>query len=266
MPANVAVRLFLAGSPKFSLVLTPGIAMRLDGFRPEFLNFHRGIRVGHLEPHQRITQILKHSLQDRYQEDFVIDRWGRGVYWQWICFLPRANRTAKPLSNHVNFGCSKFFIKIDRQEKLFKSGLQVERGLGKASGKRSTYQLQHDWDWHRLIRELRRQSMLYRQLRRLVTKDGFQLYCGTREAGTCYSGLNFPSAAELRSALINHPDQDWVVFQLYYPMTPDEVRDSTGSDLVEAILAVMQEVAPVMNRCMQTRLTAGPEKAERASQ
>ena len=70
--------------------------MRLDGFRPEYLDFQRGIRVGHLEPHQRITQILKHTLQDRYQEDFVIDRWGRGVYWQWICFLPKANRIAKP--------------------------------------------------------------------------------------------------------------------------------------------------------------------------
>ena len=58
------------------------MATRLDGFRPEFLDFQKGIRVGHLEPHQRITQILKLSLQTLYREDFVIDRWGRGVYWQ----------------------------------------------------------------------------------------------------------------------------------------------------------------------------------------
>ena len=34
----------------------------------------------------------------------VTDRWGRGVYWQWICWLPRANRQAKPVSHDVNFG------------------------------------------------------------------------------------------------------------------------------------------------------------------
>ncbi len=41
---------------------------------------------------------------------------------------------------------------------------------------------------------------------------------------------------------------------MYYPMTPDEVKGSTGSDLIEAILAVLQEVAPVMNLCMQVPL------------
>ena len=59
----------------------------------------------------------------------------------------------------------------------------------------------------------------------------------------------------MRRALTEYPDQEWVVFQLYYPMTPHEIRDSTGSDLIEAILAVLQEVAPVMNLCMQVPLT-----------
>ena len=155
--------------------------MRLDGFRPEYLDFQRGIRVGHLEPHQRITQILKHTLQDRYQEDFVIDRWGRGVYWQWICFLPKANRIAKPLSGSHNFSCSKFFIKVDRNDSIFKSGLHVERGLGNRSKDGPAFQLQEDWDWHRLIKGLRgNQSRLYRALRRLSWRT---IFTSTRAPG-----------------------------------------------------------------------------------
>ena len=211
--------------------------------------------MGHLEPHQRITQILKHTLQDRYQEDFVIDRWGRGVYWQWICFLPKANRIAKPLSGSHNFSCSKFFIKVDRNDSIFKSGLHVERGLGNNSKDRPAFQLQEDWDWHRLIKGLRgNRSRLYRALRRLVLEDHFHIHAGTREKYTRYSHLNFPSAAELRRTLTEYSDQEWVVFQLYYPMAPDEVKGSTGSDLVEAILAILQEVVPVMNLCMQVPL------------
>ena len=176
--------------------------MRLDGFQPEFLDFQKGIRVGHLEPHQRITQILKHTLQDRYQEDFVIDRYGRGVYWQWICFLPRANRVAKPLSGAHNFSCSKFFIQVDRNEAIFKSGLHVERGLGKSGKDRTAYQLQKDWDWHRLIKGLRSdRSKLYRALRQLVLEDHFHIRAGTREKDTRYSHLNFPRATELRRVL-----------------------------------------------------------------
>jgi hypothetical protein len=229
--------------------------MRLDGFRPEFLDFQRGIRVGHLEPHQRITQILKQTLQDRYQEDFVIDRYGRGVYWQWICFLPKANRIAKPLSGAHNFSCSKFFIQVDRNEAVFKSGLHVERGLGKSGERGPAYQLQKDWDWHRLIKGLSSdRSRLYRAVRRLVLEDHFEIRAGTRKKDTRYTHLNFPRAVELRRALTGYSDQEWVVFQLYYPMTPDEITGSTGSDLMEAILAVLQEVAPVMNLCMQVPL------------
>ena len=230
------------------------MATRIDGFRPEFLDFKRGIRVGHLEPHQRITQILKLSLQALYGEDFVIDRWGRGVYWQWICFLPRANRTAKPLSSDVNFGCSKFFIKIDRAEGLFQTGLHVERGRLKPSGEHLSYQLQEDWDWHRLIQAIHGKSALYRRIRRLVREDGFQIYCGTRETGTHFEKAHFPSADALRNALLGYADPDWVVFQLYYPMTAREIQRSSGPDLVESILAIMQEVVPVMNECMQIHL------------
>ena len=99
-----------------------------EAFRPEWIDFDHGIRVGNLEPHERITQILKFQLEQRHQTRFITDRWGRGVYWQWICWLPRANREVKPVSHAVNFGCAKFFISADSEGRVFKSGLQIERG------------------------------------------------------------------------------------------------------------------------------------------
>ena len=155
----------------------------------------------------------------------------------------------------MNFGCSKFFIKMDRIEGLFKAGLHIERGRIEASGERSGYQLQEDWDWHRLIHAIHSNSPFYGQLRRLIQEDGFQIYCGTRETGTHFDDSHFPSAETLKSALLGYADRDWVVFQLYYPMTPKEVQSSDGSDLVESILAIMKEVAPLMNECMQISLS-----------
>ena len=63
-------------------------------FKPEYLDFKRGIRVGNLEDNQRITRILKLAIEEEFQEPFVTERFGRGVYWQWIGFLVRANRSA----------------------------------------------------------------------------------------------------------------------------------------------------------------------------
>lgn len=229
-------------------------AVRLDGFRAEFLDFQRGIRVGRLEPHQRITQILKRSLESRYQQPFVTDRWGRGVYWQWICFLPKANRSIKPVSSHVNFGCSKFFIMIDREEEVFQSGMQVERGFVRAPRGYKSCQLREDWDWQRLIRSLKGKSTLYEGVRRLVMQEGFCVHSGAWETASQYSRSNFPSRNRLLQALKKVPDREWSGFQVYYPMTASEVRHSTGRDLVEAMLAVFEEVRPLMNQCMQIDL------------
>ena len=229
-------------------------ALPPDGFRAEFLDFQRGIRVGRLEPHQRITQILKRSLESRYQQPFVTDRWGRGVYWQWICFLPRANRSAKPISSHVNFGCSKFFIMIDRDEEVFQSGMQVERGFVRAPRGYKSCQLEEDWDWQRLIRSLRGKSVLYQELRRLVMQEGFWVHAGGWEVAHHYSRSNFPPRIRLLRALREVPDREWSGFQVYYPMKETEVKRSTGPDLVEAMLAVFEEVKPLMNRCMQMEL------------
>jgi hypothetical protein len=62
---------------------------------------YRGIRVGHLEDNERITRLLKIALEHKHQQSFVTERYGRGMYWQRIGFLSRANRAAK--STGVDF-------------------------------------------------------------------------------------------------------------------------------------------------------------------
>ena len=228
------------------------------GFRPEFLDFRRGIRVGNLEENERITRILKLALEARYQQGFVTERWGRGVFWQWIAFLPRANREAKPLSSHVSFGCSKFFISVETDEKVFKCGLQIERGYVKAPRSYRECQLRSDWDWHRLMKGLRPASPVERELRRLIGPEGFSLYAGSWETEmVLFSQEDFPSVHKIRRLLEAAPKNHWAGFQLFYPMTEEEVRNATGVDLVESMLAVFREVTPLMNLTMQIKLAEG---------
>jgi hypothetical protein len=67
-------------------------------FRSAYLDFERGIRVGHLAVDARLTQIIKSRLTARYGVRMLCDRWGRGMYWQWLCWVPEPNKRAKPLS------------------------------------------------------------------------------------------------------------------------------------------------------------------------
>jgi hypothetical protein len=224
------------------------------GFRPEFLDFRRGIRVGNLEDHERITRILKLAVESRFGEPFVTERWGRGVYWQWIGYLPRANRAAKPISSQVSFGCSKFFLMVDTEERLFKCGMQVERGYMKAAREYRSCQLASDWDWHRLIGALRPRSPMERELERLVLHEGFLLQAGTWDEPTRFSLDNFPAMTMLRRSLEAAPKNHWAGFQIFYPMREDEVRGASGADLVDSMLAVFSEVTPAMNLCMQVQL------------
>ena len=241
----------MAGKSQISAPI-PKVAV---GFRPEFLDFRRGIHVGNLEDHERITRILKLELESRYAQPFVTERWGRGVYWQWIGYLPRANREAKPLSSHVSFGCSKFFISVDTEEKLFKCGLQIERGYAKAPRDYPDCRLRSDWDWHRLVASLKPKGAMERELRRLICREGFLLRVGSWEQEPeVFSKQNFPDMRKLRKTLNDAPGNHWAGFQLYYPMTESETRSTTGLDLVESMLAVFGEVTPAMNLCMQLRL------------
>ena len=161
-----------------------GFSPQHTRFRPEFLDFRRGIRVGNLNDDERITRILKVALEARYAQPFVTERWGRGVYWQWIGYLAKANRTAKPLSSKVSFGCAKFFLMVDTDDQRFKCGLQVERGFLKAPPGQDRFELRGDWDWHRLLKALKPKGAMERELKRLVA-------CG--RASGCRPAVGVPS-------------------------------------------------------------------------
>ncbi len=225
------------------------------GFRPEYLDFKRGIRVGNLEDNERITRILKLALEERYAQPFVTERWGRGVFWRWIGYLPKANKTCKPVSSKVSFGCSKFFLEVDTEEGLFKCGLQVERGYVRAPREARDCQLQSDWDWHRLLKSLKPGSLMERHLKRLLVREGFRLFAGAwSEESEEFSKASFPEMRLLRRVLDNAPKNTWAGFQLYYAMNEQDVRSSTGVDLIESMLAIFEEVTPAMNLCMEIEL------------
>jgi hypothetical protein len=238
----------LSGAGKVSPGLPTG-----EAFRPEWIDFERGIRVGNLEPHERITQILKYRLEQLYGGPFVTDRWGRGVYWQWICWLPRANREAKPLSSAYNFGCAKLFIGLDREKRVFQFGLQVERGyLASSSYEGNT--LRKDWDWHRLVAGLRTASPLAAELKRLIRREGFVAELGDFEDNEVFDAKSYRGPEGLASAARRAPRNRWAGFQLYYPMPERELRASSGLELTGAVFAGFQEVVPAMNLCMQVPL------------
>jgi hypothetical protein len=224
-------------------------------FRPEFLDFERGIRVGNLEDNERITRLLKIALEHRFRQPFVTERWGRGVYWQWIGYLPRANRAAKPVSSNVSFGCAKYFLMVDTADKLFECGLQVERGYLRAPPEYRNCQLAPDWDWHRLLHSLKRRGPMQQELDRLVMDEGFVVHGGSWDAeAALFNRSKPPDIGKLRKALRNAAGDHWAGFQVFYPMRRREVQSCTGVDLVESILAVFDEVTPAMNLCMQIEL------------
>jgi len=224
-----------------------------EAFRPEWIDFEHGIRVGNLEPHERITQILKYHLESRHGTPFVTDRWGRGVYWQWICWLPRANRLAKKLSSKVNFSCAKLFISADGDRKVFKSGLQVERGYASGPEADKPWGLREDFDWHRLVDQCRAGTALARELRHLA-REGFVATVIGEQASGALIERNFTAAAPLRTAMQRCSPEHWAGFQLYYPMPESELRACTGYELVQAIAGVFEQVVPAMNCCMDVPL------------
>jgi len=116
-------------------------------------------------------------------------------------------------------------------------------------------ELRPDWDWHRLVKGLRPGSPTDRELRRLILREGFSLYAGSWETEMGqFSKENFPGVTKLRRLLDAAPKNHWAGFQLYYPMSEEEVRNATGPDLVESMLAVFREVTPLMNLTMQIEL------------
>ena len=228
--------------------------------RRAFLDFERGIRMGGLAPNERITQIIKMILKDRHAQDFVIDKWGRGRYWQWICWLPRANRDAKPRSSGYNFSCAKFFVSLDRGKRALQAGLQIERAtVRRGRGPVDDVCLADDWDWHRLVAGLGKGKPLATELARLVAREGFTAYVGGSDCEACtFRGRRWGGVAAVRRACEAVPADSWGWFQVYYATPEKELAAMSGNDVIATILAVFGEVTPAMDLIMQEPFLAGP--------
>ena len=57
----------------------------------------------------------------------------------------------KPSMINCGIGSPKLFISAEREERVFKSGLQVERGYVTGPEPYRGCLLKEDWDWHRLM-------------------------------------------------------------------------------------------------------------------
>ena len=93
-----------------------------------------------------------------------------------------------------------------------------------------------------------------RELRRLVMVEDFRIDAGGWEDRLAVTKSKFPSMPRLKKVLDDAPGASWAGFQVYYPMPEEEVRGSSGVDLIEAMMAIFEEVTPAMNQCMQIRL------------
>ena len=92
-------------------------------------------------------------------------------------------------------------------------------------------------------------------MKRLVFREGFQIEAGGWEDREAITKSTFPSVSKLKKIMQEAPGDSWAGFQLYYPMREKDVRDSSGIDLVESMLAIFEEVTPAMNLCMQVQIT-----------
>jgi hypothetical protein len=236
------------------IVETAAPLVRPD-FSPACLDFERGIRVGNLEPQQRITRILKAALEARHATAFTTDRWGRGVYWQWICWVPLENRKAKPLSSKYNFGSAKFFIALDTDDQTFEAGLQIERAPLRTAG--DAVRAQKDWDFFNVEPGLRRGKALAREIERLVKDEGFTVRAGDFAEMTVFTAANFKGVAPLARACRDMPPGEWGGFQLCYVLSKADLQGLGGDEIIATILAIFDEVAPAMNAVMTVPCLGG---------
>jgi len=221
-------------------------------FRTQWIDPDKGIRVGNLQPHERITQIVKFWLQDTYGQPFTIDKWGRGTHWRWICWVPKLNREAKPVSGKLNWAAAKFYISMFPNSERFCAGMQVERGPAVGPAHFPGCLLQDDWDWHGLWKQLRKGSPLDAEMARLIRTDGFEAWIGK----TTHTAKTYTSAGQLKRALRGVADTEWAGFQLYYPLPCPDLQRLPGPDLVEAVCAVFAELTVAMNAVMEVPLVA----------
>ncbi len=223
-----------------------------SAFQTNWIDMDRGIRVGHLEEDERITWILKQRLKESFGERFLIDRWGRGVYWQYVWFVPEGNWRAKNIGGSGHFASAKYFISVDQDRRVFQAGLFLESGHQKDSDPRFVRTRQ--WDWPRFTRRLARDTQFRLALSRLIRKDGFELAVGFGEDRVIFDSARFRGPGSILSEIRRRPAGGWTVVSLYYPMLEDELQRTRGPAVVDATMAVFNELLPIMNGCLKVGL------------
>lgn len=223
-----------------------------DAFRTEWINVKKGIRVGHLEPEQRLTQILKARLLNIFSEDFLVDHWGRGLYWTYIWFCPRSNLKAKNFHGPGQFPSAKFFVGVDVEEEKFVSGLYVESGYNHSDEPR--YMRGPDWDWNRFLDRLRHDGAFRNELERLVLKEAFAITIGFLDETRTFEKESYEGIQPVLGEIENRMREDWVVVQIYYPFTEKELKAMDGRQIVDAVMGTWHELLPAANGCLQMPL------------
>ncbi len=142
---------------------------------------------------------------------------------------------------------------MDTGERRFKCGMQVERGYLRAPREMRACQLRSDWDWQRLVQALTPRGTLITELKRLVAEE-FEVHAGSWSSPHTFRKTTLPGAARIRALLDAAPPREWCGFQVYFALGEEDVRAMNGTDLIETMMAVFEEVKPAMNECMQVRL------------
>ena len=243
--------------PRRRLRVSPGVS----GFRA------RHSRRQSERTNERITRILKLALEARYGQPFVTERWGRGVYWQWIGYLAPRQSPAKPISSDVSFGCSKFScrwipgtgreVRAADRARLRESPAPIPRpfrvaaGLGLAPAAGGAQAPERDGAGTQAA---------------CVVKVSCCMPAVGEEEPVRIFGSELPRRRELREALEGAPGTHWAGFQIFYPMNESEVQNATGLELVESVLAVIPRSdsrheplhADPTGRAARTSSTAAP--------
>jgi hypothetical protein len=224
-----------------------------EQFNTQWIDFKKGIRVGHLEEDQRITQILKKRLLKLFNEDFLIDHWGRGLFWSYIWFCPRKNLKAKNFKGPGQFPSAKYFIGVDSNRRLFVAGFYVESGYNESEEPR--YQRNSDWDWNRFVVKLKKDSVFQKEVQRLMFEEDFELAIGFEENLKIFDKQNFKDLEPVCDEINKRLNEDWVVVQIYYPLSEKELKSMNGAELIQAIMGIWSESAGLMNACLRVPLS-----------
>ena len=223
-----------------------------SAFQAEWAEAGRGIRVGHLRPEERLTQILKFRLRELFGQDFAIDRWGRGTVWSTIWFVPKPNRLAKGYPGAGHFSSAKFYVGTHSSAEDVRAGFHIESGLAR-SPDHPEHQRARNWDWHRFMRALRADAKLDAELRRLVRRDGFRVSLGFFERDVL-DPKTFRGSGSLLGAIRHMDRQGWIGVLVDYGWTNDDIAAMGGPGFVDAVVAVFLELVGVMNAALEVKL------------